>query len=87
MLDLIETTHSKHYELFRRNRLTELGLTDNVDGKQVSISDTLEMKRNELRKELEKREQQLKEKFIEKVKEKELDLKESEKQVNTHDEQ
>ncbi|CAF5084542.1 unnamed protein product, partial [Rotaria magnacalcarata] len=31
MLDLIETTHSKHYEMFRRNRLGELGLADNVD--------------------------------------------------------
>jgi len=81
MLDLIETTHSKHYEMFRRNRLTELGLTDNIDGKQISISDTLEMKRNELRQELEKREQQLKETFIQKVKDKETELKESEKQV------
>jgi len=81
MLDLIETTHSKHYELFRRNRLTELGLTDNIDGKQISISDTLDMKRNELRQELEKREQQLKETFIQKVKDKETELKEAEKQV------
>jgi septin family protein len=81
MLDLIETTHSKHYELFRRNRLSELGLTDNIDGKQISISDTLDMKRNELRQELEKREQQLKETFIQKVKDKETELKEAEKQV------
>ena len=81
MLDLIETTHSKHYEMFRRNRLTELGLTDSIDGKQISISDTLDMKRNELRQELEKREQQLKETFIQKVKDKEIELKETEKQV------
>jgi septin 6/8/11 len=81
MLDLIETTHSKHYETFRRNRLTDLGLMDNIDGKQISISDTLNMKRNELRQELEKREQQLKEKFIQKVKDKETELKEAEKQV------
>ncbi len=83
MLDLIETTHSKHYELFRRNRLTDLGLTDNIDGKQISISDTLDMKRHELREELEKREQQLKETFIQKVKDKETELKEVEKQVKT----
>ncbi|CAF3794628.1 unnamed protein product [Rotaria sp. Silwood1] len=82
MLDLIETTHSKHYEIFRRNRLTELGLNDNIDGKPLSISDTLDMKRNELRQELEKREQQLKEAFIQKVKDKEIDLKEAEKQIN-----
>lgn len=81
MLDLIETTHSKHYEMFRRNRLSELGLADNIDGKQMSISDTLEMKRNELRQELEQREQQLKEAFIQKVKDKETELKETEKQV------
>ena len=82
MLDLIETTHSKHYELFRRNRLAELGLADNIDGKQMSISETLELKRNELRQELEQREQQLKEAFIQKVKDKEAELKETEKQVN-----
>ncbi len=81
MLDLIETTHSKHYEMFRRNRLTELGLADNIDGKQMSISDTLDLKRNELRHELEQREQQLKEAFIQKVKDKEAELKETEKQV------
>ena len=81
MLDLIETTHAKHYEMFRRNRLTELGLTDSIDGKQLSISDTLEMKRNELRQELERREQKLKEAFIQKVKDKEAELKETEKQV------
>ncbi len=81
MLDLIETTHSKHYEMFRRNRLTELGLADNVDGKQMSISDTIDMKRNVLRQELEQREQQLKEAFIQKVKDKEGELKETEKQV------
>ncbi len=81
MLDLIETTHSKHYETFRRNRLTDLGLTDNIDGKQISISETLNMKRNELREELEKREQQLKELFIQKVKDKEIELKEAEKHV------
>ena len=82
MLDLIETTHSKHYEMFRRHRLTELGLNDNVDGKQLSISDTIEVKRNELRQELEKREQQLKEAFVQKVKDKEIELKETEKQVS-----
>ncbi|CAF5189885.1 unnamed protein product, partial [Rotaria magnacalcarata] len=82
MLDLIETTHSKHYEIFRRTRLAELGLTDSIDGKQFSISDTLEMKHNDLRKELEKREQQLKEAFIQKVKDKEVELKDSEKQIN-----
>lgn len=84
MLDLIETSHSKHYENFRRNRLTDLGLTDSIDGKQISISDTLAMKRNELREELEKREQQLKESFIQKVKEKETELKDAEKQVRVH---
>lgn len=81
MLDLIETTHTKHYEMFRRNRLAELGLSDSIDGKQLSISDTLDMKRNELRQELEKREQQLKDSFIQKVKDKEMELKDTEKQV------
>jgi hypothetical protein len=47
----------------------------------MSISDTLDMKRNELRHELEQREQHLKEAFIQKVKDKEAELKETEKQV------
>ena len=82
MLDLIETTHLKHYELFRRYRLTELGLQDTVDGKQMSISDALEMKRTELRKDMERREQQVRDAFIQRVKGKETELKETEKQVS-----
>ena len=48
MLDLIETTHSIRYEIFRHNHLA-----DNAGGKQMSISDTLDMKHNELQQELE----------------------------------
>jgi len=32
MQDLIDTTHKKHYELYRRVRLSDMGFTDS-DGK------------------------------------------------------
>lgn len=56
--------------------LTELDLADNIDDKQISISNTYDIKCNELRQELKQHEQQL-----QKVKYKEAELKEKEKQV------
>lgn len=35
MEDLRETTHYKHYEVFRRERLAQMGFADSVDGMPV----------------------------------------------------
>jgi septin family protein len=83
MQDLIEKTHSKHYELYRCNRLVEMGFTDSnsLNGKILSISETYEAKQTELKAEIQKREDEIKEAFVTKVKCKEAELKEAEKEV------
>lgn len=84
MQDLIEKTHMKHYEMYRRNRLIEMGFTDanSLNGKCMSISEAFEAKSTELKAEISKREDEIKEAFVAKVKAKEAELKESEKEVN-----
>jgi len=84
MQDLIEKTHSKHYELYRRNRLIEMGFSDtcNINGRVLSISETYEAKQTELKAEIQKREDEIKEAFVTKVKQKESELKESEKELH-----
>jgi septin 6/8/11 len=83
MHDLIEKTHFKHYELYRRNRLIDMGFSDanNVNGKCMSISETYEAKHTELKAEIQKKEDEIKEAFVAKVKAKEAELKESEREV------
>jgi septin 6/8/11 len=84
MHDLIEKTHFKHYELYRRNRLLDMGFSDanNVNGKCMSISETYEAKHTELKAEIQKKEDEIKEAFVAKVKAKEAELKESEREVS-----
>lgn len=94
MLDLIELTHSKHYQTYRASRLKEIGFKDedeaneNYIGQSKSnakpirnIQDVYVMKRDELNDEMQKREQEIKEEFIKRVKEKECEIKEQEKEV------
>lgn len=83
MFDLIEQTHLKHYELFRRNRLVEMGFADcsNINGKTMSISETYEARHAGLKAEIQKKEDEIKEAFVAKVKFKEAELKEAEKEV------
>lgn len=83
MQDLIEKTHYQHYELYRRNRLVEMGFSDSLtsNGKSLSISETYEAKLTELKAEIQKKEDEIKETFVAKVKAKEAELKEAEKEV------
>ncbi len=80
MQDLLERTHFHHYELYRRNRLIELGFSDG-NGKSMSVSETYEAKNTELKAEIQRKEEEIKEAFVTKVKAKEAELKESEKEV------
>ena len=82
MLDLIETTHSKHYELFRRTGLMNFGLPASVHEKSVSISETLRMKLEETQRDFEQAERRLRETVAEKIQKEENDIKQSEQQVN-----
>ena len=83
MQDIIETTHLKHYELYRRTRLAEMGFSDanNINGKCMSISETYEAKHTELKAEIQKKEDEIKEAFVARVKAKEAELKEAEREV------
>jgi septin 6/8/11 len=84
MQDLIEKTHFQHYEIYRRNRLIDMGFSDSncVNGKTMSISETYEAKNTELKAEIQKKEDEIKEAFVAKVKAKESELKEAERELH-----
>lgn len=86
MFDLIEATHMKHYHLYRINRLREIGFRDEEDKKESdgqarTIQDVYCMKKAEMDEEIQRKENEIKEEFVKRVKEKELDIKEQEKEV------
>lgn len=80
MEDLREKTHSKHYELYRMNRLSQMGFEDNESS---SLSETYENKRQEHMADLQKREDEMRQMFVVRVKEKETELKEAEKDLHS----
>jgi septin 6/8/11 len=84
MQDLIDKTHTQHYEQYRRNRLVDMGFSDSnsLNGKCMSISETYEAKHTELKAEIQKKEDEIKEAFVAKVKAKEAELKEAEKELH-----
>ena len=48
MEDLREQTHQSHYELYRRNRLQEMGFSDMThEGRSIGLGETFEQKRAE----------------------------------------
>ncbi|XP_023211806.1 septin-2-like isoform X2 [Centruroides sculpturatus] len=83
MEDMKETTHMCHYELYRQKRLTQMGFSD-VDSKNKpsSLLEIYRQKRREHLQELEKKENETREMFVVRVKEKENELKEAEKELH-----
>ncbi|CAG5119915.1 unnamed protein product [Candidula unifasciata] len=79
MEDLREVTHSKHYELYRRHKLEEMGFSDS---ETKSLSETYEEKRQEHILSLQKKEDEMRQMFVIRVKEKEAELKEAEKELH-----
>ncbi|XP_013390378.1 septin-11 isoform X1 [Lingula anatina] len=79
MQDMVEQTHSRHYELFRRCRLEQMGFTDS---ESRSLKETYELKRSEHVATLQKKEEEMRQMFVVRVKEKESELKESEKELH-----
>jgi len=80
MEDLREVTHRKHYELYRRGKLKQMGITD--DGAHpVSLQETYEQKRAEHLDELQRIENEMRQNFVNKVREKDLELKRNEKEL------
>ncbi|XP_072127081.1 septin-6 isoform X2 [Mobula birostris] len=83
MEDLREQTHARHYELYRRCKLEEMGFKDtDPDNKPFSLQETYEAKRNEFLGELQKKEEEMRQMFVTRVKEKESELKEAEKELH-----
>ncbi|XP_047378630.1 septin-10 [Sciurus carolinensis] len=82
MEDLQEQTHIRHYELYRRCKLEEMGFTDvGPENKPVSVQETYEAKRHELYGERQRKEEEMKQMFVQRVKEKEAILKEAEREL------
>ncbi|KAJ8276148.1 hypothetical protein COCON_G00079000 [Conger conger] len=83
MEDLREKTHTRHYELYRRCKLEEMGFKDtDPESKPFSLQETYEAKRQEFLGELQKEEEEMRQTFVLRVKEKEAELKEAEKELH-----
>ncbi|XP_053936873.1 septin-10 [Cuculus canorus] len=84
MEDLREQTHARHYELYRRCRLEEMGFRDiGPENKPVSLQEAYEAKRHEFYLEMQRKEEEMRQQFVQRVKEKEVMLKEAEQQIQT----
>ncbi|CAG5133475.1 unnamed protein product [Candidula unifasciata] len=79
MEDLREVTHSVHFERYRRSKLEEMGFSDS---ETKSLSETYEQKRQEHITNLQKKEDEMRQMFVIRVKEKESELKEAEKELH-----
>jgi len=81
MEDLREKTHFKHYELYRRSKLTEMGFQGGAN-KNFSLQEVYEAKKQEHMEELQRKEDEMRQMFVARVKEKEAELKRSEKELH-----
>ncbi|XP_024082386.1 septin-2 isoform X2 [Cimex lectularius] len=83
MEDMREKTHCKHYELYRKKRLEQMGFTDvDSENKPVSFQQSYEAKRMNHLQELQQKEDEMRQMFVVRVKEKETELKEAEKELH-----
>ncbi|KAJ8922619.1 hypothetical protein NQ315_007651 [Exocentrus adspersus] len=83
MEDMREKTHCRHYELYRKRRLEQMGFSDvDADNKPVSFQQTFETKRSNHLQELQQKEDEMRQMFVVRVKEKEAELKEAEKELH-----
>ncbi|XP_037635285.1 septin-8-A-like isoform X2 [Sebastes umbrosus] len=88
MEDLREQTHARHYELYRRCKLEEMGFKDtDPDSQSFSLQETYEGKRKEFLVDLQRKEEEMRQMFVNKVKETEAELKEKEKELHERFEQ
>ncbi|XP_053497984.1 septin-8-A-like isoform X3 [Ictalurus furcatus] len=83
MEDLREQTHARHYELYRRCKLEEMGFKDpDTDMQPFSLQETYVAKRREFVAELQRMEEDMRQMFVVKVKETEAELKERERELH-----
>lgn len=85
MEDLREKTHTMHYERFRSQKLVQMGFADKgADNQPVSLQETYEAKRTEHVRDMQTKEERMRQMFVQKVKDKEAELKSAEQKL--HDE-
>ncbi|XP_050300473.1 septin-2 isoform X2 [Anthonomus grandis grandis] len=83
MEDMREKTHNKHYELYRKKRLEQMGFSDvDANNKPISFQETFEVKRTTHLHELQQKEDEMRQMFVVRVKEKEAELKDAEKELH-----
>jgi len=83
MEDLVDQTHCRHYELYRKERLKQMGFEEqDKEGKPSSFAETYTMRRESHLASLQEREEEMRQKFVLRVKEKEAELKEAEKELH-----
>jgi len=84
MEDLREQTHTRHYELFRQRRLQQMGFVDvDSNNQPVSFQQTFESKRSDHLACLQAKEEEVRQMFVQRVKQKENELKDNEKELHT----
>jgi len=81
MEDLRDQTHSKHYELYRKERLQQMGFTDE-NARHGSFAEQYAARRESHLSSLQSKEEEMRQKFVIRVKEKESELKDAEKELN-----
>jgi septin 6/8/11 len=82
MQALIDKTHAVHFELYRQNKLEEMGFSDgDANNEPHSLQETYEQRRKEYMQEFQEREEKMRQRFVQKVKDKESELKSSEQEV------
>ncbi|XP_042560850.1 septin-8-A-like isoform X3 [Clupea harengus] len=83
MEDLREQTHARHYELYRRCKLEEMGFKDtDPDNEPFSLQETYEAKRKEFLGDLQHKEEGMRQMFVNRVKVTEAELKEKERELH-----
>ncbi|XP_021571641.1 septin-10 isoform X2 [Carlito syrichta] len=82
MEDLREQTHSRHYELYRRCKLEEMGFADvGPESQPVSLQQMYDVKRQEFCREVQRKEEELKRVYVQRVREKEALFKEARREL------
>merc|ERR1712168_688555 len=78
MEDLRDQTHYKHYELYRKERLQQMGFSDDAS-KPGNFAEQYAARRENHLTSLQQKEEEMRQKFVIRVKEKESELKEAER--------
>ncbi|XP_075384667.1 septin-14 [Tenrec ecaudatus] len=82
MEDLKEHTHTQHYQRYRCHRLTKMGFTDvGPNNQPLSFQEVYGAKRQEFSEQCQREEERLKQRFVQRIKEKEAEFKEAEKEL------